>query len=112
MKRIKTLGRLLTLAISLPAMVPCLVAVILAMLWWQFVGFVTWIFGARARKFVGRWLGCYPFVYALLLVLGCAAWFHWSATGEKFKSTYASLCSNCLDKLESDKGLAKIGGLW
>lgn len=112
MKWINTIGRFLSLAISLPGLILCLMLTLIAMLWWQLVGCAAWILGSRGRFHVGRWFGCYPFAYTLLLTLLVAAWFHWGATGEKIRPTFADYCANCIDRLETEQGLAKIGGLW
>lgn len=112
MRKLAKVGRAATLMASLPAIFVALVVATIAMIWWQLVGMVTWVLGATARKHTSRWLGCYPFLYTLLGLLWTVAWFHWGATGEKIRPFYSKLCAECLDKLDGDEGLAKIGGLW
>lgn len=78
---------------------------------WHLIGFLLWPFGRWVRVIGGRYLGCYPFIFALLLTIWLSALFHWAAVLENPLRTVARHCQEMLDRL-ARLDLGKIGGLW
>lgn len=105
--------RYLLVAPALVVTVLGLVLPALAMLWWQLIGHAAWVLGKERGKVVGRYLGCYPFAYALLAWCHVVATFLWASDPKAgYRSQLTRVIDPVLDGLGDYPKFREIGGIW
>lgn len=88
------------------------IVVFLTFIWWSSLAHLAiLLLGRRVGLLVGRYLGCYPFLYVMLGWFGLVAAFIWSSGGRPLIEAYSNLCDRALE-LAQKSDLGEIGGLW
>lgn len=105
---LRIVGGLAAFALLWPSV--ALLAVIT--LWWNLIAALALVGGKRGRFYVGRFLGAYPFSYAVVLVLGVAAILHCCLRGVWSRVWFRQAAEDCVATLETMGNLRPMGGLW
>ena len=103
--------RVVAMAITLPLAMVGTVVLVLSYLWWVSWGGLLIPFGPKVRKYVGRYIGCYPFTFIMVGLFWIVGIWHWGAKLQSPIVTVGRMAEQALIKI-ADEDYGPIGGLW
>ena len=114
MKQVKNVGRFFVAVLSLVVMIILVPVIFVFSVWWFIVlNYGLWCFGPWIRRYGGRYLGCYPWLYLIIGFSFVVGLWRWAVKGLEVTTTVRIICGNLMNQLEANPEKTKrIGGLW
>lgn len=107
------LGRYMLIVPALGVSMATFVVVAAAYIWWMVIGWPSrLLLGKTVGVWIGRYVGCYPFVFILIFWAAIVAVFLWAGGRKQYRTAYGELTGNMLDEISKYKAFRQIGGLW